>query len=787
MFKNYLKIAWRNLWKNKGYSALNIFGLAIGITCASLILLWVEDEVSFDSVFPKYDQVYYVPTNNQFDGEWRTFYESSPGPLAKAMKDEIPGIVGSSRTMGESLLFTMGDKGINRYGRFVDPDFLSIFSLSFVEGSLANAFKDFDAIVISSKMAAQLYGQNTSALGKVILVNNDTNYRITGVFEDLPSNVSFGFNWVAPFERHAIGKEWMKDYRNGFADTFVELSPEADFETVDSKVQKLIPSKVENDPSERYAFLHPMKDWHLRSSFKNGKKVGGQITNVRLFALIGIIILLIACINFMNLSTARSEKRGKEVGVRKVLGSGKKRLITQFIAEAMITAAMATIVSVVLLTILLPQFNTLIEKQLEFRLFDPIHLLSLLGITLICGLLAGWYPAFYLSSFKPIAVIKGVKAKGGSATIIRKGLVVAQFVVSIIFIISTIIIYQQLQHVKNRDLGYQKENLLRMDVNGDIIKNIKPIRQEMIASGVIEKVALMNSNILDGGNNRSGLEWEGGKNTEEVLVSQRYISSDFFDTAGIEIIEGHGFNENFRVDSTNVLVTQSFAKLMGPGSALGKIIRNDEDTYTVIGVVKDYLYGDMYGTSDPVMFYNNPKYTYHVYVKVKPDIALAEILPIMKGVMKKHNPAFPFEYDFVNDSFNSMFRSEKLIGNLSKIFALLAIIISCLGLFGLSAFTAEQRRKEIGVRKVLGSSVAGIVQLLSKDFIRLVLIALLVAIPLAWWGMQNWLESFAYRIEINWSVFAVAGFAAICIAMLTVSFQAVKAAVANPVKSLRTE
>ncbi len=310
MFKNYLKIAWRNLWKNKGYSALNIFGLAIGITCASLILLWVEDEVNFDSVFPKQDQVYYVPTNNRFEGEWRTFYQSTPGPLAKAMKDEIPGIVGSARTTGESLLFTVNDKGINKYGRFVDSDFLSMFNLSFVEGNLANAFKDFDAIVISKKMATQLYGLGTSALGKVIRVNSDTNYRITGVFEDLPSNVSFSFNWVAPFERYAVGKDWMKEYRNGFADTFVELSPEADFETVDAKVQKLIPTKVGEDG--RYAFLHPMKDWHLRSGFENGKKVGGQITYVRLFTLIAIIILLIACINFMNLSTARSEKEPRK-------------------------------------------------------------------------------------------------------------------------------------------------------------------------------------------------------------------------------------------------------------------------------------------------------------------------------------------------------------------------------------------------------------------------------------------------------------------------------------------
>ncbi len=785
MIKNYLKIAWRNLWKNKGYSALNIFGLAIGFTCASLIFLWVEDEINFDSVFPKQDQLYYVPTNHQFDGGWRTFYQSTPGPLAKAMKDEIPGIVGSARTTGESLLFTVDEKGLNKYGRFVDPDFLSMFSLNFIEGNTTNAFNDFDAIVISKSLATQLYGQNTTALGKVILVNNDVNYRITGVFEDLPNNVTFGFNWIAPFERYAVGKNWMKEYGNNFADTFVELSPEADFTIVNAKVRKLIPAKTKEEGS--YAFLHPMKDWHLRSNFEDGKNVGGQIIYVQLFTLIAMIILLIACINFMNLSTARSEKRAKEVGVRKVLGSDKKRLILQFMTEALIAASIAAIINVLLLIILLPQFNTLVEKQIVFRLFDPMHLISLIGITLICGLLAGWYPAFYLSSFKPVEVIKGIKGKEGTATLIRKGLVVAQFSVSIVFIISTIIVYQQIQHVKSRDMGYQQRNLIHLPVNGNVLKNFMPIKQELIGSGTVENIALMNSNILSDGNNRSGLEWQGGKNTEDVLVSQRYISSDFFDTAGMEIMEGRGFNENFALDSTNVLITRSFAKLMGQGNALGKTIRRDDETYTVIGVVKDYLYGDMYGTSDPVIFYNNPENTYVMYVRVKTGVAMATALAEMEEVMLKYNPTFPFEYEFVDDAFNSIFRGEKLVGNLSHIFALLAIIISCMGLFGLSAYTAEQRRKEIGVRKVLGSSVSSIIQLLSKDFLRLVFIAILIAIPFAWWAMQSWLQSFAYHIEINWWVFVIAGLAAICIALLTVSFQAVKAAMTNPVKSLRTE
>lgn len=660
-----------------------------------------------------------------------------------------------------------------------------MFSLSFIEGNLKNAFDEYDAIVLSKETATHLYGENTRVLGKVVRVNNDTNYIITGVFEDLPTNVSYRFAWVAPFARFAADKEWMTEYGNNFSDTFVELSQEANFETVDVKVREILPAITEEE--DMYAFLHSMNDWHLRSNFEGGKKVGGQIVYVRLFSLIALIILLIACINFMNLSTARSEKRAKEVGVRKVLGSGKNRLISQFITEAMITAILASIISVLLLMFLLPQFNILIEKQLELRLLDSTHLLSLIGITLVCGLLAGWYPAFYLSSFKPVEVIKGTRSKEGSATLIRKGLVITQFTVSIVFIISTIIVYQQVAHVKSRDLGFEKENLIKMQVNGDVIKNFNPIKQDMIASGMIENIGLNNSEVLSGGNNGAGFEWQGGTETEDVLISFRYISSGFFETAGMEIIEGRGFNDDIDNANNNILITESFAHLIDKESALGKTVRRGDDLYTVIGVVKNYLYGDMYGTSDPVMFFNYHGDARFLYARTKPGMDISETLMAMENVMKKHNPAFPFEYEFVDDAFNARFRSEKLVGSLSQIFALLAIIISCLGLFGLAAYTADQRKKEIGVRKVLGSSVIEIVQLLSKDFMSLVLVALLIAGPLAWWGMQNWLESFAYRIEINLWVFGVAGFIAICIALLTVSFQAIKAANANPVKSLRTE
>ncbi|WP_350292590.1 ABC transporter permease [uncultured Croceitalea sp.] len=792
MFKNYLKIAWRNLWKNKGYSALNIFGLAIGITCACLILLWVEDEVNYDSVFPKQDLIYIVPTNQTFEGEVYTFF-STPGPLARDLKNEIPEITKSSTTWGEEILLAEGNTGINRYGRYVHPDFLDIFSLNFLEGQKKTALSRPDGIVLTQETALALFGSDKNVLNQVIKINDEYSFTVTGVIEDLPRNVSFSYNWLLPFERFQLGEDdmsWIEEYGNNFADTFVELAPNSNFEVVDKKVRSMIASKMSNtDDSPNEAFLHSIKDWRLRSDFQDGKKVGGQITLVGSLAFIALIILLIACINFMNLSTARSGKRANEVGVRKVLGSSKRRLVSQFMVEAIILAAVSACLSVLLLMVLLPYFNILVEKQITLRPFEPIHIFSLLGITLLCSLLAGWYPALYLSSFRPAQVLKGANKSLGKATIIRKGLVVAQFAVSIVFIVCSIIIYQQIQHVRVRDVGYDKGNLLNVTVSGNMIDKFTPIREDLIASGTVEDVALTNTNMLSSGNNGSGLSWQGGVDTDDVLVRFRYVSPNFISTVGLELVEGHGFKNDRAVDSVNVIITQSFANLMGEGSAIGKTIARYDTNYNVIGVVKDYLYGDMYGNgkTGPVMFFNNFDYANTMYVNIKSESSRTEALASIGKILKKYNPAFPFEYRFENDLFNSRFRNEELVGELTKIFSILAIIISCLGLFGLAAYTAEQRRKEIGVRKVLGSSAFGIVNLLSKDFLRLVFLSIFVAIPLAWYTMQNWLQSFRYRIDIDLWVFIAAGTIAILIALFTISYQALKAAMMNPVKSLRTE
>jgi ABC-type antimicrobial peptide transport system permease subunit len=539
-----------------------------------------------------------------------------------------------------------------------------------------------------------------------------------------------------------------------------------------------------------------MNDWHLRDRFDNGVQTGGgQIEFVRLFSIIAWIILLIACINFMNLATARSEKRAKEVGVRKVLGVSKSNLVFHFIGEALLMASIAAVFALIIASLALPAFNLLVQKNLSIALKNPVHIRALVAITIISGVVAGSYPALYLSSFNPIFVLKGLKIKKGSAELIRKGLVVLQFTVSIILIISTIIVYKQIQHVKSRNLGFNKNNLLRTDMGGDVAKNYTAIRNELLKTGHVANVALSDHETIYGGNNTGGLTWEGKSTSAQILISQRYVSPGFFDASGIKILDGRDIAETDSaiVDKKiNMVITESLQKLMGKGSALGKRIWFEGDTSGlsahVVGVVNDYVYGDMYGKPDPVMFfYTKPENANVMYVRLKPEADVEKSLGGMESIMKKFNPAYPFSYRFVDDQFNQMFMSEMLISKLSRIFSVLAIIISCLGLFGLAAYTAERRTKEIGIRKVLGASVQRITTLLSMDFLKLVGLSCLIAFPVAWWMMHNWLQGYQYRITISWWIFLTAALSAMLIAILTISFQSIKAAITNPVKNLRTE
>ncbi|MGC1632780.1 MAG: ABC transporter permease [Gelidibacter sp.] len=788
MIGNYIKIAWRNLWKSKGYSALNIFGLAIGITCAALIFLWVEDELNYNNYFSDSELIYEVPSNQEYDGEWRTLSQATPGPLASDLKRTIPGIDFASRVKESNFLLNVKDKSFNKRGSYVDPEYLDIFKFDFLEGNARNALTDIKSIMITRTMADQLFGKNSPALGENIKINNTEDFKVTGVVANLPANVTYTFQWLVPFRNFEVDNHWTKEYGNNFANTFVKLAPNSDFKTVDKGVRDFV-FKTFGEKDSVF-FLHALEDWHLRGteSFENGESAGGRILFVNLFAIVALFIMLIACINFMNLSTARSEKRANEVGMRKALGSGRKQLIFQFLTEAVMTAFISGILSIFLLILLIPHFNLLIDKNLSLALEKPIHFIPMLVIILFCGLISGLYPAFYLSSFKPIDVLKGSRRQSGSASFIRKTLVVIQFSTSIIFIISTLLVYQQVQHVKNRNLGMVKENLIEIPIaNGNIIKNFKSIEQELKSSGLVENVALVNSQILSAGNNTSGVNWQGKPADADILISVRTVTPQFFNTAGMEIIEGKGFGFSQAADSANVLISESFAKLMKTDQVIGNTINHNDQILTINGVVKDFIYGNMYGKSDPVMFYHQAEEAHYMYIKPAAGVAINKTLTKIEAVLKTQNPGFPFEYRFVDDAFNERFRSEQLVEHLSQIFAVLAVIISCLGLFGLSAFTAEQRRKEIGVRKVLGSSVLGIVQLLSEDFLKLVLFSIVISVPISWYIMQNWLRGFAYRIDIKLWVFVIAGLFAVLIALLTVSFQAIKAAVANPVKSLRTK
>jgi len=619
---------------------------------------------------------------------------------------------------------------------------------------------------------------------------------------DLPANSSLQFEWLAPYD--LVGKQVMEDYgvdisldwKSYGPYTYIELDKTAHFASVNSQIKEFIHRK---DPTEAgECLLYPMSSWRLYGKFENGKEsAGGRIEQVRLLTSIAWIILLIACINFMNLATASSQKRAKEVGVRKVLGAERRKLIFQFMGEALVMSLAATIVSIAIMYLSLPAFNQLMQKQLELAITRPVHITALFGITFICALIAGSYPSLYLSSFNPISALKGMKLKSASAAFIRKGLVVLQFSVSVIFIIGTLIVYMQIQKVQRRDLGFKKENLIEIDPIEDVSNVFPVIKNDLMRSGIIANVALADHQTLYGGDSDNAFEWQGKSPDNRVPIAHRHVSPEYINTSGMKIIGGRDFSDNAGAESMSAIINESMEKMMGEGSAVGKIVashrhhpeRTVATHMTVIGVVSDYVYGNIYGSKPgpAILFCRPPQYKNFIYVRLRENANAKNVVGILESVMKKNNPSFPLEYKFVDDQFNEMYRGETHMGKTAGIFASLAIIISCLGLFGLVTFTAEQRRKEIGIRKVLGSSVANITVLLSREFMRLVTISCLVAFPLAWWFANNWLANYEYRIDISWWIFIAAGLVAISIALATISFQAIKAALANPVKSLRTE
>ncbi|WP_111592731.1 ABC transporter permease [Chitinophaga dinghuensis] len=788
MIINYLKTALRNLKKNKTYSILNIFGLAIGFVCAGLILLWAEDEINYNNFYSQKDNILRIHYNWTLNNQIRT-YTSTPGTLGPSATAAIPGVKAYCRSSEglNTALFNFNNNPVYSSGRYVDASFFQFFDCKFLEGNPATAFTNPNSLVITERTAEKFFHTSRNVVGKTIMVNNKDAYTITGLVANVPDNSSIRYAWLAPLSNFTtIEKLARWDYCN--LETYILTTPGTDLPQLKVKLDKIIASNPVSATNS--ATLLSMKDWRLRNEFKSGIQTGGRIVYVRLFLLIAGIILLIACINFMNLATARSEQRAREIGVRKALGAGRQTLIKQFIGEAILQAFLSALLAVLLLAILLPAFNALVGKTMKLQLFNPIHLTAIASLVLICGLLAGSYPALYLSNFNPVAILKGARVKTGGAAFVRRALVISQFSISIVLIIATVIIYQQIQHVKSRDLGFNIAHLISIDIQDEIVRNFPAVRQDLLNTGVIENAALADHNPLYDGNSTDEISWDGKPANVKNITSLRLVGPGFLKTTGMTLLEGTDFTRDAD-DSTNVLVNEAMARQLGAGSPVGKLLYGRENdkvvTFRIAGVVKDYVYGDMFGKPDPVMFLGIPSGTNSIYTRLNPAVTPEKALEKIGAIMHKYSPAYPFSYSFIDQEFDDMFRNEMLMQKLSRIFAAIAILISALGLFGLSAYTAERRTKEIGIRKVLGASTASIATLLSADFLKLIGIAMLIAFPLAWWMMNNWLQQYQYKVTIGPIVFILAGAASIVITMITISYQSIRASMADPVKSIKSE
>jgi putative ABC transport system permease protein len=787
MIKNYFKTAWRNLLNNKTFSFINISGLALGMTCSLLIMLWLKDEIRMDKFHQNDKRLYRVMENQAYSGDISTF-DATPGILAENIVKDFPEIEMASQFLWEEQpLFTVGDVFDKEKGRYVQKDFLKMFSFKLSKGDAISALARPDAVVISKKLADK-YFKEQDPMGKIIKIDNENNVIVTGILEEIPKSSSLKFDFLMSYDLWWKRNDWAKEWDNNGPRCYVMLAANVSVDKVNAKIKNYIKTKKKDSNVE--LFLQNYGESYLHSNWEAGKQNGGRIEYVKIFSIVAIIIMLIACINFMNLATARSLRRAREIGVRKVVGAGKRQLVGQFISESLFVSFLAMCLSIVIVLLLLPAFNTLTDKHLAINLADSSFLLLILILTLITGIVSGSYPALFMSSLKPIVVLKGLLKFKPGATYFRKGLVVFQFALSIILILGMIVIYRQIDYIHNKNLGFGKEDLLYMPLEGELQKNFMTFKQELLKQPGILSVSSAQSNPLEVGSSTQGVRWPGKDTTKLILFSNNPITYDYIKTMGIELIGGRDFSPDYSLDTNNYLINEASARKIGYKDPVGKELTMWGDKGTIIGVMKDYHHNSLHVPIEPLILrlFKKSWNSYWGNVIIKTEAGKTkQAIANMEKVFKKFNPGFPFKYYFTDDEIANRYKAEQTVSKLSRYFAFLAIFISCLGLFGLVTFTAEQRIKEIGIRKVLGASVPGIVRMLSKDFLILVLIASLIAFPVAWWAMNKWLGDFAYRVDIGWWVFVVAGVVALVIALLTVSFQAIKAAIANPVKSLRTE
>jgi putative ABC transport system permease protein len=789
MIKNYFKVAWRNLKKNKTHSFINIFGLSVGMAVAMLISLWVYDELSFNKNFDNYKNIAKVWQFVKFTDE-TSAYDVSPIPLAEELRAKYPEFKSVSLAANHVFSIAYGDKKFSKSGNYAEPVFTEMMSLQMLKGT-RSGLNDINSIMLSSSLSKTIFGDE-DPVNKLIKLDNKYDVKVTGVYSDFP--VSSSFNdvlFLVPWKLY-LNEKWVKDsehvWDNNSFQVYVQLNKGADFDKVSAKI-KDIRMKLENPPAYKPAFfLHPMSKWHLYSDFKNGLNVGGAIQFVWLFGIVGIFVLILACINFMNLSTARSEKRAKEVGIRKAIGSARKQLIAQFFSESLLVTFISFLLALILSALILPFFNGVADKNMALLWWSPLFWIAGIVFSLVTGIIAGSYPALYLSSFQPVKVLKGTFRVGRFAAIPRKVLVVVQFTVSVVLIIGTIIVFRQIQHAKDRPVNYASAGLIEMKMNTpDLYGHYDALRNELLNSGAVEEFSESSASMTEQPGGTTNIKWR-GKNPENLpLLISNQVTHDYGKTIGWKLSQGRDFSRTFTSDSSAMILNESAVKLMGFKDPLGEIVTSGGKDYQVVGVVKDMIKQSPFVPVSPSFFTINYKSVSMVDVKLSSAMGTTEALDKVEGIFKKYNPSGAFEYNFVDEEYGKKFKAVERIGKLAGFFAVLAILISCLGLFGMASFVAEQRTKEIGVRKVLGASILNVWGLLSKEFVVLVFISFLIAAPVAYYYMHGWLQGYEYRTELSWWIFAVAGMGALAITLITVSFQAIKAAVANPVKSLRSE
>jgi ABC-type antimicrobial peptide transport system permease subunit len=789
MLKNYLIVTFRNLRRNGFYSFINITGLAIGITCSILIILWVADETSFDKFHPKADRLYQVWANAHFDGRVNS-WTSVPLPTADAMKPADANIVRAAVTDwgGDHLLAASDDKRMNKRGFNVGEEFLEMFQFPLVAGNAEQVLDDANSIVITESTAKAFFGEE-DAMGKIIRLDNQFDLKVAGILRDIPSHSSFQFDFLLPYKHWHNTSEWLRENETNWGNysfqVFIELNDPKNKASVENSIRGMLGEHGEDKEIKHEFFLYPLLRWRLHSNFENGVEQGGMSDYVQLFTIIGVFIIVIACINFMNLATARSERRAREVGVRKSVGSRRRQLIFQFIGESMIIAFISFIIAIIAAQLLLPYFNTLVDKKLfidytskEFWIFSS-------GLILVTGVIAGSYPAFYLSGFQPVKVLKGKPTIGKGASLPRKVLVTLQFGFSIFLIISMFVIYNQIQLAKGRDIGYSQKNLVTVPLNKDYHDNLQHLKVELLASGVVESLVRANSAITDV-NSNNFVGWPGKPEDLKVIFTTIVTDYDWAKTMGVKMIEGRDFSEDFKSDSLAIVVNKAAIKIMGLKDPIGTELDLWGKKRKLIGVYDDVLMGSPYDEVKP-MFSVLDDWWGSITIRLKETKDLQGSLSTVETIFKKYGPAYPFEYKFVDVEFQKKFTTINLTSSLASLFAVLAIVITGLGLFGLASFTAEQRTKEIGIRKVLGASVSSLVNLISRDFSILVILAFVIWAPLSWWAMSSYLERYSIRTEIAWWIFPATGAIALIFALLIVSTQALRAAHSNPVNALRNE